>query len=578
MGIIEKELKKNITTRFFILFAAFLMLCNSTSFAQKESSDIHKTKNTVTIKGVKFYLHTVEKGQTLFAISKFYDVSLNDIVIENPEAIDGIKPGQVIRIPAEKKKVVMPTVTTTDTSNYVLHKVETGQTLYSLSKIYNTDIEKIKALNPELKDGLKVGQTLKIPSTKSKSKSKSVIADNKVTTDKNTVTANPVATAKTEPAEKINTTVEYKGETKAEYNIALFLPFNADASNTLDLEKLIKGDAEFSNKTEVALKFYEGALLAIDSLKKLKLNAKVFVYDVDDGDSASIANILKKPELKEMNLIIGPLYGASFMSVAKFAKANQIPIVSPFTQANKILFENPYVCKISPSSTLQVEQMAHFVIDTFATQNVLLVNNLVPKEVLYFNAFKNTANKKLIEKGHAPADSIKEVIGLGGVFNSLNASRVNVIVLPSINQSYVTEFIGKLSTMSDKYKIVIFGMQAWSTYDNLDFEYLNSLQLHIPSNTFIDFTSPSTKKFILDYRNKFNTEPDLQAYQGFDVVYYFASTLQKQGTGFLKNISDTKFSGLETNYSFSQLPTDSGFENKYVFILRYKDYKQVKAN
>jgi ABC-type branched-subunit amino acid transport system substrate-binding protein len=63
-----------------------------------------------------------------------------------------------------------------------------------------------------------------------------------------------------------------------------------------------------------------------------------------------------------MDLIIGPLYGSSFMPVAKFAKENGIAIVSPFTQVNKILFENPYVCKVSPSITLQIEKMARLML------------------------------------------------------------------------------------------------------------------------------------------------------------------------------------------------------------------------
>jgi hypothetical protein len=54
---------------------------------------------------------------------------------------------------------------------------------------------------------------------------------------------------------------------------------------------LLKGESQLPNKTNVALQFYEGALLAIDSLKKLKLNAKIFVFDVDDSDSCKHANL-----------------------------------------------------------------------------------------------------------------------------------------------------------------------------------------------------------------------------------------------------------------------------------------------
>ena len=295
----------------------------------------------------------------------------------------------------------------------------------------------------------------------------------------NTTTASTTnTTTSTEAADRTSLGYNnYKGEKKNEYNIAFFLPFHAEEANTIDLDKIIKGDAQFSNKTNVALQFYEGAMMAIDSLKKLNLNAKIFVYDVDDKDSLAIDNILKKPELGSMDLMIGPLYGSGFIPVANFAKEHSIAIVSPFTQINKILFANPYVSKVSPSVTMQVEQMAHFVVDSFKTQNIILVNNSNHKELPFFNAFKNSANADLLKAGMTTADSVRIGFGLGNTQSMLSTTKVNVIVLPSNNQSYVTEFISSMNTLKDKYKIVLFGLQNWMNYDNLDFEYLNKQEL-----------------------------------------------------------------------------------------------------
>ncbi|MGQ0827019.1 MAG: LysM peptidoglycan-binding domain-containing protein, partial [Bacteroidota bacterium] len=430
-----------VIRQFSILITYYLLLITSPSFSQeKESTDIHKTRSSAIIGGQKYHLHTVEKGQTLFAIAKFYGKDVNDVVLENPEAIDGIKPGQVLKILIDKRPA---TLTATDTSNYIIHKVEQGQTLYSLSRQYGISVEKLKTINPQLKDGLKVGQTLKVPSNKPKTET---VTGKKMEVPAKVISGDSIAISKIEATDRISSTF-YTGELKDEYNVAFFLPFHANEANSIELEKIIKGDAEFPNKTNIALHFYEGCLLAIDSLKKHKVNTKVFVYDIDDGDSLSIAGILKKPELASMDLMIGPLYGSSFMPVAKFAKEHSIAIVSPFTQVNKILFNNPYVCKLSPSGTLQVEQMAHFVVDTFNTQNILLINTSNPKDISYFNAFKNTANEKLLKTGHPIADSVKIAYHLTALQGMLHATKVNVVVLPSNNQSYVSDFISKLNVL-----------------------------------------------------------------------------------------------------------------------------------
>jgi LysM repeat protein/ABC-type branched-subunit amino acid transport system substrate-binding protein len=532
--------------------------------------DIHKTRSSAIIGGVKYYLHTVEKGQTLFAIAKFYSIDVNELVIENPDAIDGIKPGQILKIPFEKKKITAATI---DTTNFIIHKVEPGQTLYSISKFYGVDVEKIKILNPELKEGLKSGQSLKIPSNRPKQDNPTV----KTNQEKPPVNSTGVLTMEAADHSSV-VSVNYSGEKKEEYKIAFFLPFHATEANSLELEKLIKGDVQFPNKTSVALQFYEGALLALDSLKKIHFKAKVFVYDIDDSDSLNIINILKKPELAEMDLMIGPLYGASFIPIAKFAKEHKITIVSPFTQVNKILFNNPYVCKVSPSTTLQIEQMAKFVVDTFFTQNIILVNNGYSKEIGYYNSFKNTANKLLLEKGRSAADSVIEVLGLGGIQAKLNPSKINIVVMPSNNQSYVTEFVSKLNNLKEKNNIILFGLQNWNSYDNLDIEYLNNLELHTPANNYINYSNPCVKQFIKSYREKYKTEPENYSFEGFDVTCYFLSLLQKEGTGFLKTLPDYKQTCMETNFSFSQFPGDSGFENRFVFILKYQDYKLIKAN
>ncbi len=564
--------------------ALYFATCTSISFAQKkQSAVIHKTLSSVTINGIKYYLHTVEKGQTLFAIAKLYDRDISDILMDNPEAVDGIKPEEVLKIQVMKLKTHR--LAAQDTSCCILHKVEKGQTLYSISKQYNVSVEKLTAMNPELKDGLKVNQLLKIKSIQPKAEATSALvvakkseSNKTITTDKGTIIINAKSSATTVDEKPSSfERFSYKGQKKSTYNIAFFLPFHAAEANAIDVEKIIAGDVLLPHKTNIALQFYEGALLAIDSLKKLKLNANVFIYDIDDNDSIAIFAALKKPELATMDLIIGPLYGSSFMPIANFAKEHAIAIVSPFTQGNKILFNNPFVSKVSPSATLQVEQMARFVVDSFPTQNIVLINNLNVKEAPLFKAFKATANAQFLKSGHAAADSIKES-GIGSVQNVLRKDKINVVVFPSNNQSVVTDFISKLNALRDNYKIVLFGLPGWINYDNLDFEYLTNLSLHIPSSVFVDYKNSATQSFVNKYRDAYKTEPGIYTFQGFDVSYCFLSLLLKNGNGFLKTIEGYYYQGISSKYYFSQPMSTSGFENKFVNILEYQDYQLMRAN
>ena len=131
--------------------------------------------------------------------------------------------------------------------------------------------------------------------------------------------------------------------------------------------------------------------------------------------------------------------------------------------------------------------------------------------------------------------------------------------------------------IDDKYKIVLIGMQNWIAYDNMDYEYLNKISLHVPSNGLVDYSTPTAKAFVKRYQERYKTDPDVYGFQGYDVTYYFLSMLQKYGTGFLNTIKNSPYKGIETDFNFAQFPADSGFENQSVLILKYQDYQLIKA-
>ena len=115
--------------------------------------------------------HVVEAKQTLYSISKMYNVSVDTLIALNPSAKTGIKTGEVLIISKDKKitsaviaqKVIEEKPITT---NNITHIVQRKETLYSISKKYNIAIHDLIALNPELKDGLKAGSEILIKGEK----------------------------------------------------------------------------------------------------------------------------------------------------------------------------------------------------------------------------------------------------------------------------------------------------------------------------------------------------------------------------------------------------------------------------
>ncbi len=103
--------------------------------------------------------YTVEQGDTLYSLSKRFGVSIEKLKEINPALKDGLKAGMKLvfhKTPVIEEKT--PTIT-----GYEFYEVVKGDTIYNLTRRYNISTEELKAANPELANGLKLGMTLKIP-------------------------------------------------------------------------------------------------------------------------------------------------------------------------------------------------------------------------------------------------------------------------------------------------------------------------------------------------------------------------------------------------------------------------------
>lgn len=155
---------------------SLIFLSVGLAFAEPVDSIGTKVKN-----GKIFILHEVEKGQGLFSISRRYGVELTRIIAANPGSDKVINVGQVLFIPTDKnapfeEKVVKdyfsqdkPAAAPDEskkgekTTFAGYHEVQEGETLYSISRKYQTTVEVIKDLNNLGDAPLSLGQKLMVP-------------------------------------------------------------------------------------------------------------------------------------------------------------------------------------------------------------------------------------------------------------------------------------------------------------------------------------------------------------------------------------------------------------------------------
>ncbi len=143
----------------------FILLCLLLGAANVVyGQDVKKSGIKETIDGKEYYLHFVKKGETLYNIARAYGITVDDIFKSNAAAREGIKPGNILKIPVEEKmEEPAQKQAREQKEDYFYHIVKRKETLFGLSRKYNVPVDAIRQLNPGSGTELREGETLKIP-------------------------------------------------------------------------------------------------------------------------------------------------------------------------------------------------------------------------------------------------------------------------------------------------------------------------------------------------------------------------------------------------------------------------------
>jgi LysM repeat protein len=150
-----------MSARKLILLTVFTLA----ALLAQAQSNLPKT----TVAGHEFYYYDTSAGESIYGIAAKLGITKDEIIKNNPDAADGITSGMRLYFPAEVEdaNTVTSNVTELKTQNSALqHDVKQGETLYGLAKTYGTTVDELIALNPGSENGIKIGQKLMIPSSR----------------------------------------------------------------------------------------------------------------------------------------------------------------------------------------------------------------------------------------------------------------------------------------------------------------------------------------------------------------------------------------------------------------------------
>lgn len=572
----------------------------------EDKPEIQPEEITEEVVGEKFFEHIIESGETIWGITRKYDVTESELKSLNPVLRSGFPAGVRIKIPVKEEKPVE--VKPINEDAFVTHVVREDETLYGLASKYNLTIPEIKRFNPVLeKRNLVEGEKLLIP----RKTDREIV---EFMQEKETVDSLPDI----EPDYyDIEIPVEIPESCKPAqnniysetiYDVALFLPLYLTANDTLNrspeeielmvdsfetslkrhedelitetdtiIEEVESEDLffKFYGNSENFVQFYEGVLIAVDSMQRAGMQVRLNVYDTHN-DKDSIRNVIYNEDFLENDLIIGPVYPDVQEEVAAIAAKNRIPMVSPLSSRSREIGINPYYYQVNPGRDYVANQTAELIADEYFNSNFIVfktndyegtkqerVVNLI-QEKLYNSGFmgkQNGVNFNIYDFQNE---------GPFGFRRILSHEKENVVYIPTSSEGELSVAISNINNLADQYSITLVGTNRFQDYESIEIKHFHNLKLEYLSPYWIDYDEKATVRFLEKFRENFYTDPNNFGVQGYDVAFYFLNALHNYGREFNDCLPYLQVDLVQGDYQFEKVSSFGGYMNEGVSVVSYR--------
>lgn len=594
-------------------FTLIIALSVTTGYASTMPA-VEKSQVIVFINGKKFYVHTVKAGDTLFSIAGEYNTTVDIIKENNPNAADGIKIDQTIKIPvSEKEKAAKRRK-----KDFITHKVKAGETLYAIARLYDISVETLREDNPNINpQELSIGQSLWIrradigqSSEQEAQQELQEYADNlnKVEdddayiyhvvqagetiyslsrrygiTEEEFATLNDISMGlkagamirvpKPQEAEEV-AAAEQKEEGLKEGENVVFRALTAEQPLKIALMlPLSVGNRPNANYVE----FYQGFLLGLEELKSRGRGETSLTLYNTAHDSVRIDSIVSGQLFEGTNLIVGPVYEDELEPVVRYAERNSVPIVSPLASIDSV--QSPVIYQLAPEPAKKYDKIESLIDGNKEICLIYAASNdtefeqevLARLEGKSYNAYTYTFNKESIFTPRtASTRRLEETIDI------LNTDKDILFIVFANRETDVDRILGtfasvKVSNTERSIKVAeyaVLGSSRWSRFNNIDNTTFFNNNVMMVSTYHAKRDNAAVRAFDSRYIRSYKTLPSLYAYRGYDAAIIF-------GQGMRADIDysmlDKRYTPLQTTYKFSQAATGLRYINQEWMLIKYNN-------
>lgn len=540
-----------------IAVAAMLVTFAATAGAQEYvAPPVEVSDQKVKKDGKVYYSHVVQERQTLYSISKAYNVTQEEILEANPGLRDsGLKKNSIIMIPVQSALPVKeeespqqePTPQLVEQVQNVqesaqasvqkIHVVRWYETMKDIADKYNVSESAIIAAN-NLKDGkIKNRQKLIIPTEEYAE----IIAPEIPEEEEEDM---DLETAFDDSHLQEEVAPEYTSQSHIRATVLLPLKATGSTSSRSNMD------------------FYSGVLLAAREIGENGIDLDMSVYDIANGTYGATKN-----ELEASDIIIGPVAAADITRIYTVTQDIKA-LISPLDPKAEQLCGTYSTLIHAPASRMsQYEDLAQWIKeDLIPGDRVIVISEKEARkgdEGKILRAAIDSAQIEYIPLAYSILEGRKIQEPLEAKMTSEGTNR---IIIASESEAFVNDAVRNLNlTIHNKFDVVLYAPAKIRTFETIEIENFHNTNLHASLTYYIDYNDAEVKQFVKKYRALFNTEPTQFAFQGYDVAKYFIGLCAKYGDGWMQHVEDAEM--LQSTFDIK--PSGNGYINEGIRRIVY---------
>lgn len=442
------------------------------------------------------------------------------------------------------------------------HVVAPKETVYGISHQWGITQDMLKEYNPELKTSvLKIGMVLKIPVLKMEDKTMEPAPETSVfQPDTVNVPLVRETAGRWQQASAL--------DVKRMLSVDMILPFYLDRADSL----VAATPRERLRDSRIALSFYMGALMALDSLAGQGLMADVRVFD-SQKDVKATEKILAENDFSRTDLIIGPLFTEIAEVVASGMKGTKTLVVSPFSVKHDVNRMPNMVQASTPAQGMESAVLSYMADNISPSSHVIVIASAMQQEAQIARI-----RKRLSEKvKYTSIELLNTDLGNNSdrLASMVKQNVPTVILIPELSQSFMSEILQGMEQSARIGDTDIFAFEiadrAKAMMGEMKPEVASRLRFIYPDRLFENGQGYRYSDFENGFRTRYRELPNAYAYEGFNLVYDLLSRMATD-TDTEHALTSRSTEQVGSRYRYMKYHS-GGYANTELFILMYSSWK-----